>query len=73
MTNHPDYHLHQGQDKTGPIVGAGILTLGALDLMKMVSTMMALNAPSPAEAAKALMNFGRFFLGQLWDTYGRKR
>ena len=65
--------LHQGQDKSGPVVGAGILTLGALDLMRMVSTMHALNAPSPAEAGKALMSFGRFFLGQLWDTYARKR
>jgi len=64
--------LHKGTDKTGPVVGAGILTLGPLDLMKMVSTMHALNASSPAEGAKAMMAFGRFFLGKLWDSYFKK-
>jgi hypothetical protein len=61
--------LHQGPDKSGPVVGAGILTLGPVDLMKMVSTMHALNAGSPAEATEAVMKFGRFFMGKLWDTY----
>jgi choline dehydrogenase-like flavoprotein len=64
--------LYQGTDKTGPVVGAGILTLGPLDLMKMVSTMHAINAPSAAEGAKAVMTFGRFFMGQLWDSYVKK-
>lgn len=64
--------LHQGTDKTGPVVGAGILTLGPLDLMKMVSTMHALNATSPAEGAGAMMTFGRFFMGKLWDSYFKK-
>jgi choline dehydrogenase-like flavoprotein len=64
--------LYQGTDKTGPVVGAGILTLGPLDLMKMVSTMHALNAASPAEEANAMTAFGRFFLGELWDSYFKK-
>lgn len=61
--------LYASMDKSGPVVGAGILTLGPLDLMKMVSTMHALNATSAAEGAKAMMTFGRFFLGKLWDSY----
>jgi predicted acylesterase/phospholipase RssA len=64
--------LHEGTDKTGRVVGAGILTLGPLDLMKMVSTMHALNAASPVEGTKATMTFGRFFLGQLWESYFKK-
>ncbi|MGA2246935.1 MAG: patatin-like phospholipase family protein [Verrucomicrobiota bacterium] len=64
--------LHEGTDKTGPVVGAGILTLGPLDLMKMVSTMHALNASSPTEGAKAMMTFGEFFLGKLWDSYVKR-
>lgn len=64
--------LHEGADKSGPVVGAGILTLGPLDLMKMVSTMHALNASSTAEGAKAMMTFGEFFLGKLWDSYFKK-
>lgn len=63
--------LYEGTDKSGPIVGAGILTLGALELVKMISTFRILNAPSAAKAADAIMKFGRFFLGQLWETYGK--
>jgi len=64
--------LYQGTHKTGPVVGAGILTLGPLDLIKMVSTMHALNAASPVEEANAMTTFGRFFLGELWDSYFKK-
>jgi hypothetical protein len=35
----------------------------------MVGTMRATNASGPGESAKALARFGRFFLGELWDTY----
>lgn len=64
--------LHQGVDKTGPVVGAGILTLGPLDLMQMVSGMHVLNAASTAEGFAAMTKFGRFFLGKLWDSYVKK-
>ena len=61
--------LHQGRDDTGPVVGAGILRLGAMDLMRMVSTMHATGTESLAQSAAALAQFGKFFLGQLWDQY----
>jgi hypothetical protein len=64
--------LHEGSSKAGAVVGAGILTLGPLDLMKMISTMRALNASSTAEGAQAVMKFGEFFLGKLWDSYFKK-
>jgi predicted acylesterase/phospholipase RssA len=64
--------LHKGPDKTAPVVGAGVLTLGPIELMKMVSTMHATNAASLAESTKAMMTFGRFFLGELWGTYFKK-
>jgi predicted acylesterase/phospholipase RssA len=64
--------LYQGADKNGPIVGAGILTLGMADLLAMIPTMHATNATSPEQAASATTRFGRFFLGQLWDTYVKK-
>lgn len=64
--------LHKGTDKTGPVVGAGILSLGVADLLKLVSTLHATNAPSAAEGTKAVMEFGRFFLGELWDSYAKK-
>jgi hypothetical protein len=61
--------LHQGADKTGPVIGAGILTLGVLDLIAMLSTMHSTNSQSIEQAASAVARFGRFFLGELWDTY----
>ena len=64
--------LYQGNDKTGPIAGAGILTLGVTDLLAMIPTMHATNTTSPAQAAETLARFGKFFLGELWETYVEK-
>lgn len=64
--------LHEGEDKTGQVVGAGILELTPGELVKMVGTFTALNANSVGESLKATTEFGRFFLGELWDTYIRK-
>jgi len=62
--------LHQGTDATGPIVGAGVLRLGAIELGRLASTMHATGAESLAQAAAAVARFGKFFIGQLWDQYG---
>ena len=61
--------LHEGTDRSGPIVGAGVLTLGMTELLAMIPTMHATGANSPVEAAEAKGRFGKFFLGELWDTY----
>lgn len=61
--------LHKGADKTAPVVGAGILSLGMGDLAKLVSTMRAIHADSLAEKTKALASFGSFFMGELWNSY----
>jgi hypothetical protein len=61
--------LHQGTDQSGPVVGAGILTLGVADLARLVSSMRVLGQPH--EAPEVLAKFGRFFMGELWDTYAR--
>lgn len=63
--------LHKGKDKSGPVVGAGVLTLGLKEFMKLLSTMRATNTTSKKETALAIAAFGRFFLGELWDTYGK--
>jgi hypothetical protein len=62
--------LHAGTDKSGPVVGAGVLSLGVMDLIRMLGTVHATNADSPTQAAAAIARFGQFFLGQLWDSYG---
>lgn len=61
--------LHEGTDRSGSVVGAGILSIGVDDLIDSASTMQAVNAPSPKDEVQALTTFGRFFFGELWDTY----
>lgn len=64
--------LHEGADKSGKIVGAGVLELTPAELMKMTGTFKALNADSAADSMRATTEFGRFFLGELWDTYVKR-
>lgn len=61
--------LHKGTDKSSPVIGAGVLTLGVADLIMMVSTMTVSNAESGTDKVKTVGTFGKFFLGELWDTY----
>lgn len=63
--------LYEGTDKSGPVVGAGIISLGVKELIKLVSTIDAPGADSFTEKSEAIAKFGRFFLGELWDTYVR--
>lgn len=65
--------LHAGSDSSGPIAGAGIISLSLRDLFAMVPTMKPLNASSPQQAAEAEAKFGKFFFGELWDTYIAKK
>ncbi len=64
--------LHEGKEKSGPVVGAGVLSLGVKDLIKLVSTMRAVGADSAKEKAEAMAKFGQFFLGELWKSYADK-
>ena len=61
--------LHYGDDKSGPVAGAGILSLGPLALAKMVTTMHSTNTSSTIEGMRVVGRFGKFFLGELWDSY----
>ncbi len=65
--------LHSGSDATGPVVGAGVLRLGAGELLKLVRSMRATNSGSLGESARVIERFGSFFLRSLWTSYGPKR
>jgi predicted acylesterase/phospholipase RssA len=65
--------LHQGADKSGPVVGAGILTLGMADFIKLMATVRPLGSHGPGESAKAVSKFGVFFCGKLWEQYGASK
>jgi len=61
--------LHKGSDKNGEVVGAGTLRIGVKGLVSLVSTVRVTGADSKAQEAATVANFGKFFLGELWDTY----
>ncbi len=63
--------LHKGTDKSGSVVGAGILTLDVVDLIRLVSTITVTHADSSTDKIMTIGKFGRFFLGELWDSYAK--
>ncbi|MDP1832250.1 MAG: patatin-like phospholipase family protein [Geothrix sp.] len=62
--------LHRGSDARGEIIGAGILSLGVTDLIRLLGTVEVPNA-GPAQRMEALAKFGKFFMGELWNTYAK--
>lgn len=61
--------LHQGTDKSGPVIGAGILSLGVIDLLKLLSTVTVTHADGFSEKVGTIGAFAGFFSKQLWATY----
>ncbi|HVQ37258.1 MAG TPA: patatin-like phospholipase family protein [Pyrinomonadaceae bacterium] len=63
--------LHKGTDATGPVVGAGVIYIKREQLMGLIPTFRATNTSGAIESAKVLADFGRFFMGEIWDSYGK--
>ncbi|OJH39033.1 hypothetical protein BON30_21365 [Cystobacter ferrugineus] len=59
--------LHEGEDERGPVVGAGVLSLGLRDVLALIASMGSC-LPEP-EGLQARLRFGEFFLGSLWQLY----
>jgi hypothetical protein len=62
--------LHAGHDASGAILGAGTLSLGVADLIRLLETMRVTNTTGAGQTSGTIATFGKFFLGRLWDTYG---
>lgn len=62
--------LHRGRDASGEVVGAGVLSLGVTDLIRLLGTVEVPNAEL-GQRVETMAKFGRFFLGELWDTYAK--
>jgi hypothetical protein len=60
--------LHEGSDAGGPVAGAGILSLGAGALARMMATMRPVDG-----GIEPLVKFGKVFLGSLWERYGKDK
>ena len=57
--------LHRGEDRSGPVIGAGILSLGVPQLIALMSTLRPINGGD----LMTIATFGRFFAGALWELY----
>jgi hypothetical protein len=51
------------------VAGAGIITVSVAGLVGVMTSLKAVGASSPAEAAEAVARFGKFFMGGLWGSY----
>ncbi len=60
--------LHEGSDESGPVAGAGILSLGVEALTRMMTTMRPVGG-----GVEPLVKFGKVFLGSLWESYGKDK
>jgi len=62
--------LYEGENQQGRVIGKGILRIPIASFMRQMTTMQVTNAGSLTERWQAMLKFGRFFGGQLVDTYG---
>jgi hypothetical protein len=60
--------LHDGPDVDSPVIGRGILHVSPTDLLKLSTVVSATSVDSIGERAILIARFGRFFMGELWET-----
>lgn len=64
--------LYKGNNRSAPIIGAGVLRITMPGFLKQLSTMRVTNTQSRSEKLGAYLTFANFFAGQLWDTYVKR-
>ncbi|MDL5597859.1 GMC oxidoreductase [Bacillus subtilis] len=62
--------LYRGPDKSGEVIGSGVMHIKPADFAKQMTTMKVLNARNERERIEGLARFGKFFAGILWESYG---
>ncbi|MFC0351002.1 GMC oxidoreductase [Undibacterium danionis] len=62
--------VYRGSDKTGEVLGSGVLHIQPTDFVKQMTTMKVSNAKSEQERIAAVARFGKYFAGVLWENYG---
>jgi cholesterol oxidase len=62
--------VYEGENEQGRVLGKGILRIPIASFMRQLTTMQVTNAKGLTERWEAMLKFGRFFGGQLVDTYG---
>jgi len=63
--------LHEATDKNGPVVGAGIIYIKKQQLLDLIPTIRATHTESKEESLKVVADFGKFFMGSIWETHSK--
>lgn len=64
--------VYEGDSNTGKVIGKGKLIIEPTDFAKQLTTMKALNTTNKIEELKAIGTFGKFFAGNVFETYFKK-
>lgn len=64
--------LRKGDSKDGEVIGKGMLKILIEDFMKQLTTMKAVNTKGSGESLSSIAAFGKFFSGNVFDTYVKK-
>jgi cholesterol oxidase len=62
--------VHDGSDSNAPVLGRGILKIGAADFARQMTTVQVSNATTVEEQIRAQARFGGFFAGVIFEVYG---
>jgi cholesterol oxidase len=62
--------VRRGTAPDAPVLGKGVLHIRPGDFATQMTTMKILNATGRLERLKAMVRFGKFFAGSLWNVYG---
>jgi hypothetical protein len=65
--------VYEGHDRSGKVVAAGILKLGAFDFGALLTTLHARDVQGLLARLRAIAVFAAFFSRELWRTYGLGR
>jgi hypothetical protein len=65
--------LHDGPGEAAPIIGAGILRLGIIDLVALLGTLRATGSERRLSRMRSIWRFAAFFAGELWRSYVVRR
>jgi cholesterol oxidase len=62
--------VYEGTDNTGKTLGTGVLRIAPLDFLTQLRTIEVTNAPDLASRLSGTAQFGKYFAGVMWDSYG---
>lgn len=65
--------IRAGHERSGVVLAAGVMHILVGDFMHQLTTFTVTGTDDPARKAAALGQFGRMFMGTLWDVFVRPR